>query len=86
MTFVNRNRYYCSAKRERSTCDSTVGTKVQELEDRVLTGLRDILVGKEGMIEEFVEEFKAEVARLRKTRGARDRQVQQDLYKVNTSI
>ena len=86
MTIVNRNRYYCSAKRERGTCNSTVGIKVQELEDRILTGLRDILVGKEGMIEVFVEEFKAEVARLRKTRGALDRQVQQDLNKVNTAI
>ena len=38
------------------------------------------------MIEAFVTEFKAEVARLRKQRGARERQVQKDLNKVNAAI
>jgi site-specific DNA recombinase len=86
MTIVNRNRYYCSAKRERGTCDSTVGIKAQDLEDRVLTGLKDILSGNEELIDVFVKEFKAEVTRLRKARGSRDRQLQKDLNKVNTAI
>jgi site-specific DNA recombinase len=86
MTIVNRNRYYCSAKRERGTCNSTVGIKAQDLEDRVLTGLKDILAGNEELIDMFVKEFKAEVTRLRKARGSRDRQLQKDLNKVNTAI
>ena len=86
MTIINRERYYCSAKRERGTCDSTVGIKATELEERVLNGLRDILLGNEDMIEAFVVEFKAEVARLRKQRSTRERQVQKDLNKVNTAI
>ncbi len=86
MTIVNRERYYCSAKRERGTCDSTVGIKAAELEERVLNGLKDILLGNDDLIEAFATEFKAEVARLRKQRGARERQVQKDLNRVNASI
>ncbi len=86
MTIVNRERYYCSAKRERGTCDSTAGIKAVELEDRVLTGLKEILLGNEDAIEAFVSEFKAEVNRLQKERGARDRQLQRDLSKVNNAI
>ena len=86
MTIINRERYSCSAKRERGTCDSPVGIKVAELEDRVLTGLKDILLGNEDLIDTFVVEFKAELARLRKQRGANERKVQKDLNKVNTAI
>ena len=86
MTIINRERYSCSAKRERGTCDSPVSIKVTVLEERVLTGLKDILLGNEDLIDTFVTEFKAELARLRKQRGAKERQVQKDLNKVNTAI
>lgn len=86
MTIVNRERYSCAAKRERGTCDSPVGIKVSQLEDRVLTGLKDILLGNEGLIDTFVVEFKAELARLRKQRGAHERHVKKDLNKVNNGI
>ena len=86
MTIVNRERYYCSAKRERGTCHSTVGIKASKLEDRVLSGLKDILNGSEDLIKLFVTEFKAEVARLRNERGTRDRQNQKGLNKVNSAI
>ncbi len=86
MTIVNRECYYCSAKRERGTCDSAVGIKAAELEDRVLTGLKDILLGNENLLETFVEEFKAELGRLRKNRGSLERQTQKELNKVNAAI
>ena len=86
MTIVNRNRYYCSAKRERGTCDSTVGITAEALEDRILTGLKNILIGNEHLLKTFAEAFKAEVTRLRKERGSRVRQVQQELNKVDLSI
>ncbi len=86
MTIINRERYSCSARRERGTCDSPVGVKAAELEDRVLTGLKDVLLGNEGLIDAFVTEFKAELARLRKHRGAHGRRVRKDLNKVNTAI
>ena len=86
MTIINRERYYCSVKRERGTCDSTVGIKATDLENRVLTGLKDILLGNDDLIDAFVTEFKAEVARLRRQRGTRERQTLKDLNKVNTAI
>ena len=86
MTIVNRNRYYCSAKRERGTCDSTVGITAEALEGRILTGLKNILIGNEHLLKTFAEAFKAEVTRLRKERGSRVRQVQQELNKVDLSI
>ena len=86
MTIINRERYYCSAKREKGTCDSSVGIKAGEIEDRVLDGLKDILLGNEDLIDSFVAEFKAEITRLCKQRSTRERQSQKDLNKVNAAI
>jgi len=86
MTIVNRVRYYCSTKRERGTCTSTVGIKAIDLENRILSGLKGILLGNEDLIETFVAEFKAEFIRLRKQRGSHERQAQKELNKVNRAI
>ena len=86
MTIVNRERYYCSAKRERGTCESNIGIGAEELETRVLDGLRDILLDQEDLIETFVTEFKVEVDRLRKHRSTGERQAQKDLNKINNAI
>ncbi len=86
MTIVNRATYYCSAKRERGTCESTVGIKAIEIEKRVVNGLKDILAGNEALIDAFVDEFKKEVIRLRKQRGSHKRKALAELNKVNTAI
>ena len=86
MTIINRERYSCSAKRERGTCDSPVGIKATEVEDRVLNGLKDILLGNEELVDVFVAEFKAEVTRLRKQRGNHERQIQKNMNKINAAI
>jgi len=82
MTISRGDRYYCSARREKGTCNADRGIGAAELEQRVLNGLRDILLGNEGLINEFAAEFKRELARLRKEgHGARRRLLkeQQDL-------
>jgi site-specific DNA recombinase len=86
MTIVNRVRYYCSAKRERGICNSSIGIGAVDLENRILSGLKDILLGNEDLIEAFVAEFKAEIIRLRKQRGSHERQAQKELNKVNRAI
>lgn len=86
MTIVNRVRYYCSTKREQGTCASSVGIKAIDLENRILSGLKDILLGNEILIEAFVAEFKAEITRLRKQRGSHERQAHKELNKVNRAI
>ena len=50
------------------------------------TGLKHILLGNEDLIDTFVTEFKAELARLRKQRSVHERHVQKDMNKVNTAI
>ena len=86
MTIVNRERYSCSAKRERGTCDSPAGIGAAELEERVLSGLKDILLGNEALVEAFAEEFKAEVKRLNRQRSGEKHRLQRELNRVNSAI
>jgi site-specific DNA recombinase len=86
MTIVNRERYSCSARRERGTCTSPAGIAATALEERVLDGLRSILVGNDALLDEFAKAFRAELDRLRKTRGSRGVELQRELAKVERGI
>jgi len=86
MTIVNRERYSCSAKRERGTCSSPVGIKVAELEKRVLDGLREILLGRQDLVEEFATAYREEVDRLRRSRTNDGSRLQKELAKVQRGI
>ena len=68
MTIVNRERYSCSAKRERGTCDNPAGIQAQTLEKRVLDGLKQILLGREDFLSAFAAAFSDETARIRRER------------------
>ena len=54
--------------------------------ERVLSGLKDLLLGNETLIEAFAEEFKAELERLNRQRGSNERRLQKELNKVNRAI
>ncbi len=86
MTIVNRERYSCSAKRERGTCSNPVGIRATEVEARVLDGLKAILVGRDDLIEEFAVAYRAELERLRKTRSSRGSQLRKELAKTERGI
>ena len=86
MTIINRERYSCSARRERGTCTCPVSISVTELETRILTGLKDILFGREDLIAEFAASFRMEVDRLRRSRHQNVDAHRKDLDKVNRSI
>lgn len=86
MTIVNRERYSCSARRERETCQSPVGIKAVELETRILDGLRSILTNREDLVTEFAAAFRLELARLRRTRVSREGTLRKDLAKVERGI
>ncbi|MFM2350068.1 MAG: hypothetical protein RIR04_1034 [Pseudomonadota bacterium] len=86
MTIVNRERYSCSAKRERGTCTSPTSISAAELETRILNGLKQILFGREDMIAEFAATFRAEVDRLRRTRHQTADALRKDLDKVTRGI
>jgi site-specific DNA recombinase len=86
MTISRGDRYYCSARREKSTCDADRGIGAHELEERVLNGLRDILLGNEGLIDEFAAEFKRELRRLRKDGDGMSRRLLKELQQVERGI
>ncbi|VVT17277.1 Resolvase (fragment) [Roseovarius sp. EC-HK134] len=46
MTIARKDRYYCAARREKGTCEAAFGIAAAEVENRVLDGLRRILVGQ----------------------------------------
>jgi site-specific DNA recombinase len=86
MTISRGDRYYCSARREKGTCDASQGIGAHELEERVLKGLKDILLGNEVLFDEFAAEFKRELARLRKERHKASGRLLKDLQQVERGI
>ncbi len=86
MTISRGDRYYCSARREKGTCDANRGINASELEDRVLSGLKEILFGSEDLIEDFAAEFRRELARLRKERHGNERRHVKELQTVERGI
>ena len=86
MTISRGDRYYCSARREKSTCNADRGIGAAELEQRVLSGLRDILLGNDLLIDEFAAEFKRELARLRKEGDGAKRRLLRQLQDVERGI
>jgi len=81
MTTSKHDRYYCSARREKGTCDANRGIEAAELEARVLNGLDN-----EHLIREFVIEFKREATRLRKGRLTAAHQLDKELQQVERGI
>jgi hypothetical protein len=79
MTISRGDRYYCSARRENGTCKADRGIGAAELEQRVLDGLRDIIL-------EFTAEFKRELARLRKEGNASKGRLLKELQDVERGI
>jgi site-specific DNA recombinase len=69
-TIIGKDRYGCATRRSKGTCSNGVGITRQEVETRVLAGLKERLMAPE-LVETFVEEFKAELRRA--GRNAEDR-------------
>jgi site-specific DNA recombinase len=86
MTTSRGNRYYCSARREKGTCDADRGISADELEARVLNALRDILLGNEALVAEFAAEFKRELKRVQRTSGAAVRNLHKERQQVERGI
>jgi site-specific DNA recombinase len=86
MTIHRSDRYYCSARREKGTCNSDCGIAAPELESRVLGGLRDLLLGNQALVDEFAAEFKRELTRLRRQQHGDSRRLSRDLGEVERGI
>jgi site-specific DNA recombinase len=77
-TITAKDRYGCARRGRQGTCSNSRGIKRQELERRVLDGLRSSLVTPH-LVAEFITEYQAEWNRLQNERhvaaGRRDRQL-----------
>ena len=86
MTIINRNRYSCSAHREQGTCDSPAGIQASLLEQRVMEGLKSILLGREDMVAAFAEAYRAELKRLEGGRSAERTRLARELARIESGI
>jgi DNA invertase Pin-like site-specific DNA recombinase len=86
MTIARKDRYYCAARREKGTCDAAFGIAARDVENRVLDGLRNILVGNDDLVEEFTRELKAEMQRLKKDRQSGQPNLSKELADVKRGI
>jgi DNA invertase Pin-like site-specific DNA recombinase len=85
-TIVGRDRYGCAGRKSAGTCSNERTIRRQEIEARVLAGLKDRLMAPD-MVAAFVEEFQAELNRaareaeaklasLRRERGDVERKIE----------
>ena len=86
MTIARKDRYYCAARREKGTCEAAFGIAAAEVENRVLDGLRRILVGNDALIAEFTTELTAELGRLKKARQSTQSDFTKELADVERGI
>ena len=68
-TILGKDGYGCATRRSKGTCTNTLTVRRQEIEGRVLDGLKERLMAPE-LVAAFIEEFRAEVNRL--ARGAEE--------------
>lgn len=57
-TIVAQDRYGCATRRQKGTCDNSRTIKRQDIESRVLDGLKDRLLEPD-LVAKFVEDFQA---------------------------
>ncbi|MFN8722579.1 MAG: recombinase family protein [Rhodospirillales bacterium] len=71
-TVVAKDRYGCATRKQKGTCTNALTISRQEIEGRVLVGLKDRLMASD-MVEAFMAAFVEETARVRaETAGKRD--------------
>jgi site-specific DNA recombinase len=62
-TIVGVDRYGCATRRSKGTCANTLVIARQEIEERVLAGLKERMMAPE-LVATFIEEFNAELRRI----------------------
>ena len=70
-TIIGKNRYGCAARKQKGTCDNGRTISRQEIEARVLEGLKDRLLAPD-LVAEFMKAMQDELGALRRERKAND--------------
>jgi len=84
-TIVAQDRYGCATHRSKGTCDNNVTVSKQEIEARVLGGLKDKLLAPE-LVREFIRAFQEEVNRANAEREQQFTADRQQLDSVRRKI
>ena len=84
-TVIAKDRYGCANRRSKGTCHIGRTVKRQNIEGRILGGLKEYLLVPE-MVEVFVEEFQAEINRLADSQDAQRQADAQALAGVERKI
>ncbi|WPZ34048.1 recombinase family protein [Thalassobaculum sp. OXR-137] len=84
-TIVAQDRYGCATRRSKGTCSNSVTIKRQEIEERVLTALKNRLVTPE-LTETFISAFNDEVRRLQSRQSADSSAAQRALSNTRAKI
>ena len=82
---ISQAHYGCSAARNKGTCDNLLTVRRDELEAKVLDGLRDHLMHPE-LVKTFVDEFRREVNRQAAEQNIRRNQSERDLERTERDI
>jgi site-specific DNA recombinase len=61
-TITGKDRYACATRRSKGTCSNALVINRQQLETRILSGLKERLMAPE-LVKAFVDEFNAEIRR-----------------------
>jgi site-specific DNA recombinase len=84
-TIVGTDRYGCARRRSKGTCDNRKVVTRQEIENRVLTGLKDRLLAPE-LVKAFVSEFEAELRRSAANAGLERKHALKQLASIEQKI
>ena len=73
-TIVAQDRYGCATRRSKGTCDNCATVSRQEIEGRVLDGLKERLLAPE-LVREFAQTFQEEINRVAAERNQQIKQI-----------
>jgi site-specific DNA recombinase len=84
-TVIGKDHYGCATRRQKGTCDNGRTITRQQIESRVLEGLKERLLAPD-LVAEFIREFQEVVGREREERKAQVRQREKKRAEIERKI
>ena len=84
-TIINKSRFGCSTRKRKGTCDNALSITVQEIEDRVLVGLKERLMDPE-LVSAFVEGYQEAIQEEQEKRKAAKSQLEKRRADIDRKI
>jgi site-specific DNA recombinase len=84
-TITGKDRYACATRRSKGTCANALVINRQQLEARILSGLKERLMARE-LVKAFVDEFNAEIGRSAQDSGRKHTTLRRALTDIERKI